>query len=108
MQPLILFSIKFLRHGKIFEGFDDVFVKIELDDTHDFLLSFQNCEAYDDSISSRPTWPLINDGFAEGAQILQNYGKQLIIFHEIKNFRQFDLIQLQGFCLPGFQPERSA
>ncbi|CBY23444.1 unnamed protein product [Oikopleura dioica] len=79
-----------VSHGKIFEGFDDVFVKIELDDTHDFLLSFQNCEAYDDSISSRPTWPLINDGFAEGAQILQNYDNSISFNFKAFAFQDFN------------------
>ena len=66
--------------NKIFNGFDDVFFKIELDDTNDFLLSFKECEAYDDTIASRPTWPLITDGSSDGAEILQNYGKNFFIF----------------------------
>ena len=70
--------------NKIFNGYDDVFLKIELDDTNDFLLSFKECEAYDDLIPSRPTWPLITDGSSDGAEILQNYGKYLLFFTEIK------------------------
>jgi len=107
-SPVFVRKHKLFRVNKIFNGFDDVFVKIELDDTQDFLLSFKECEAYDDSISSRPTWPLITDGSSDGAEILQNYGKNFSLFHANKNlFRQHDLLQFQSFRLPRFQPERS-
>ena len=92
---------------KIFNGFDDVFVKIELEDTDDFLLSFKTCEAYDDTIPSRPTWPLITDGSSDGAEILHNYGKKMLSFLLNKNSRQLDFFHFQGVCFPGFQPSWS-
>ncbi|CAG5110512.1 Oidioi.mRNA.OKI2018_I69.chr2.g4910.t1.cds [Oikopleura dioica] len=78
---------------KVFEGFDDVFVNITLDDTTDFFISFKSCEAYDDTLASRPTWPLISGGSEvqdSGSQILDNFGTSIAFSFKAFAFNDFD------------------